>query len=58
MVRIDELVNAVNVIKKTCSDNACCDCPLLNEGRCGITDSNKDPRSWKVMDIKHMKIFV
>ena len=32
MVRIDELVNAVNVIKKTCSDNTCCDCPLLNEG--------------------------
>lgn len=53
MVSIDELVNAVNVIKKTCSD-----CPLSNEGRCGITDSNKDPHSWKVMDIKHLKIFV
>lgn len=43
MVSIDELVNAVNVIKKTCSNNACSDCPLLNDGRCGITDINKNP---------------
>lgn len=58
MVSIDELVNAVNVIKKTCSNNACSDCPLLNDGRCGITDGSKEPQSWKVIDIKHMKIFV
>lgn len=58
MVSIDELVNAVNVIKKTCSNNACSDCPLLNDGRCGITDINKNPQDWKIMDIKHMKIFV
>lgn len=58
MVSIDELVNAVNVIKKTCSNNACSECPLLNDGRCGITDINKNPQDWKIMDIKHMKIFV
>lgn len=58
MVSIDELANAVNVIKKTCSNNACSDCPLLNDGRCGITDGNKHPQDWKIMDIKHMKIFV
>ena len=55
---IDELVNAVNVIKKTCSDNACCDCPLFNDERCGITDRNENPQDWEIMDIKHMRIFV
>lgn len=44
---IDEMINAVTIVKEVCREQVCCDaCPFCTDGDCVINEET--PEDWEI----------
>ncbi len=61
MYTLDEITNALKVIKEVCNEHnlICAECPLRKtDNDCSIVDSDVTPRNWEFYDPQNIQLIL